>query len=365
MTTYIDQTESYKGEAIKKLAVELLKNNTVDSLFIPFQNSYSGIPMPSLISDPEKTDGIEPIAPVAPFNSAKQAASVIKYATGKKTAFFLRPCEIRALVELVKLNQCTLEDAVIISYDCYGRVENKKYLELLSSNDQVNKDFYTDESLQNETTTTCKSCDAFTPLNADIAISFMGTDQSVFEGTSEKGSNALSSLNSAIGGSLDLKSGGSIDKSIVEGIKEKRSKEKEALFSKTSEIIKDVDSFQKMIGNCLNCYNCRTACPVCYCKECVFLTDIFLHDPDILHQRSIKKGVLKLPVDTTMFHMTRISHISHSCVGCGQCTSVCPSDIQVADLFRTVSEKTQEKLEYKAGQNIEQPIPFLAYKEEN
>jgi formate dehydrogenase subunit beta len=368
MNRYTDQSESYKGQSVKKLAIELLKSDIASCVFIPYRTGYSKIPMPSLISDSEKTDGIDPLAPCAPFNSAKQAASVLKYSMGKNIALFLRPCEIRALIELVKLNQCSLDDAIIISSDCYGRIENQKYLELLGGvdgeKDELTKDFYSSEELHKHTTVTCRSCTSFTPLNADIAINFMGTDTSVFTAQTDIGEEVLSKISGSIGGDLSIAKGGSIDDAKIAAIKEVRSKEKKALFSRTNDTIGNMDSFQKMIGSCLNCYNCRTACPVCYCKECVFLTDIFLHDSDILHQRSMKKGVLKLPPDTTMFHMTRLAHIGHSCVGCGQCTSVCPSNIQVADMFRTVSEKTQEKLGYKAGSDPSQPIPYLAYKEE-
>lgn len=362
MKRYTDQSESYRGEAVKRLAIELLKSKVVTSVFIPYRTEYSKIPMPSLISDHEKMDGIDPLAPCAPFNSAKQAAAVLKN-SGKKTALFLRPCEVRALTELVKLNQCSMENAVIISFDCFGRMENDTYIKLSGDKESITDLFHSDEELQKNITSTCRSCTDFTPQNADIGVNLMGTQTSVFSCLTAEGEEIISQI-SGVGSALSLTSSGDIDETQVKGIKENRAKAKEELFLQNSTAISDMESFQRMIGACLNCYNCRTACPVCYCKECVFLTDVFLHDSDILHQRSMKRGVLKLPADTTMFHMTRISHIAHSCVGCGQCTSVCPSNIEVADIFRTVSEKTQEKLGYKAGSDPTQPIPYLAYKEE-
>ncbi len=48
MNRYTDQSESYKGEGIKKFALELLKSEIVASVFAPFRTEYSKIPMPSL-----------------------------------------------------------------------------------------------------------------------------------------------------------------------------------------------------------------------------------------------------------------------------------------------------------------------------
>jgi formate dehydrogenase subunit beta len=41
----------------------------------------------------------------------------------------LRPCEIRALIELVKLQQATLEGLTLIGVDCPGTYELPRYME--------------------------------------------------------------------------------------------------------------------------------------------------------------------------------------------------------------------------------------------
>jgi formate dehydrogenase subunit beta len=66
-----------------------------------------------------------------------------------------------------------------------------------------------------------------------------------------------------------------------------------------------------------------------------------------------------------MFHMTRLAHIGHACVACGHCTSVCPSSIPVADFFITVGSKVQEVFDYEPGRDVNDPIPYLVFEEEN
>jgi formate dehydrogenase subunit beta len=65
-----------------------------------------------------------------------------------------------------------------------------------------------------------------------------------------------------------------------------------------------------------------------------------------------------------MFHLTRLAHMSHACVGCGHCSSVCPSNIPVADIFRTVAAQTQALFDYQPGRDISEPIPYLVFEEE-
>ncbi len=72
-----------------------------------------------------------------------------------------------------------------------------------------------------------------------------------------------------------------------------------------------------------------------------------------------------MPADTVMFHLTRLAHMSHACVGCGQCASVCPSGIPVADIFKTVAVRTQDLFDYEPGKDLSEPIPYLAFEEDS
>jgi formate dehydrogenase subunit beta len=136
------------------------------------------------------------------------------------------------------------------------------------------------------------------------------------------------------------------------------------MFAETSEATNTIEKLNNYLAKCVNCYNCRVACPVCYCKECVFVTDVFNHDPVQYLRWAKRKGVIKMPTDTVFYHLTRLAHMSTSCVGCGQCTNACPNDIPVMELFRTVSYHTQKTFEYEAGRNIEDDLPLSVFRED-
>jgi len=357
----IVKTEGAPDMTMRTMLRHMLSQGLVDAVLAPARTPYSPLPMPTLFADPDKMETATPLAPAAPFNAARQVRAVSRYPLGKQLAVVLRPCEIRALIELVKLKQCTLEGLVIIGLECPGRMENEVFLQQAGQHDDVTSAFFEKTELQELITGTCQTCDSFLPKGADITVFALG-----MHATERIGLLAETAAGEKILAELGYPKG-SIPKERDEAIKNlvnQRKEKKEALFSRTAEKLKSIDRAQEILANCLNCYNCRVACPVCYCKECVFVTDVFAHDPEILIRRAAKKGAIKLPTDTSMFHMTRLAHIAHACVGCGQCTSVCPSHIPVSDIFRTVAAQTQTLFDYEPGRDVSEPIPYLVFEKE-
>jgi formate dehydrogenase subunit beta len=137
---------------------------------------------------------------------------------------------------------------------------------------------------------------------------------------------------------------------------------RDEMFARTQAAIDGIEKAAAYFADCINCYNCRVACPVCYCKECVFVTDVFNHEPAQYLQWAERSGVLKMPTDTLFYHLTRLAHMSTACVGCGQCSNACPNDIPVMEVFRTVARHTQQAFDYEAGRDLEAP-PLSVFKE--
>jgi formate dehydrogenase subunit beta len=128
---------------------------------------------------------------------------------------------------------------------------------------------------------------------------------------------------------------------------ESRTACRDQMFAETAAATDSVEKLGNYMANCVNCYNCRVACPVCYCKECVFVTDVFNHDPAQYLRWAQRKGAVKMPTDTVFYHLTRLTHMSTACVGCGQCSNACPNDIPVMELFRLVGHARKKRLPTK------------------
>ena len=147
----------------------------------------------------------------------------------------------------------------------------------------------------------------------------------------------------------------------VEKLTKDRLEQQEQVLGAMRERTKDMSGLCDVVAACINCYNCRVACPVCYCRECVFVTDTFRHDGEKYLRWSWNRGKIKMPTDTAFYHLTRMLHMSTLCVGCGQCSSACPNDIPVMELFRSVADRTQARFAYVPGRSLEEGQPLAIF----
>ena len=344
------------SDALRAFLKRLLVDGIADAVLVACTSPHSALPMPTLVSDPGLLERAVPLAPAAPVSGARMAARVLAGDAGRRIAVVLRPCEVRALIELAKLSQCTLEPAIVVSMDCFGRLENDKFLVRVGETDDSEAVFAESAAWQTEVCSSCRACVGFVPENVDVSLYLAGRAGEpgiTLAAGSPAGEAILKTLGAA---SIDTPAGRQKE---IERILADRQARRDQMTAEAADRMADMAAFQRTIATCLNCYNCRVACPVCYCKECVFVTDVFDHRPEILLGRAARKGAVKIPTDTTMFHLTRMAHMAHACVGCGQCSSVCPSDIPVAELFISVAQKVQDHYTYVPGQDPGRPWPIL------
>jgi formate dehydrogenase subunit beta len=143
-----------------------------------------------------------------------------------------------------------------------------------------------------------------------------------------------------------------------------RTAERDRVFAAFRERVTGVDTLLAEFSTCIRCYNCMGACPICYCKECIFRTPTFDHASPQYFRWAERKGSIRLPTDTLLFHLTRLNHMATSCVGCGMCESACPSELPVALIFRAVGQETQAIFDYHPGRSLEEEVPVATFRED-
>jgi formate dehydrogenase subunit beta len=347
----------------------LLQAEEVSALLVAQHLPMKNAVMPTLVTDPEKLDGADPLAPVFPINAAKVVSRLTRKPIKGKVAVVLRPCEIRAFIELVKLKQGSPEDVILIGMDCLGAYSNVNYPSFAGDNGTASTlQFYNNIQAGKGTTINgfdvspaCKACEYPIPQNADLLIGLVGIDTNdhlLFKANTEAGEALLESL------ALPATKEPENRTEAIEKLVAERIAYRDQMFAETSEATADLNKLMNYLGNCVNCYNCRVACPVCYCKECVFLTDVFDHEPSQYLRWAKRKGILKMPTDTVFFHVTRIAHMSTACIGCGQCSNACPNNIPVMEIFRTVASYTQKAFDYEPGKSLEDEPPLSIFRED-
>ncbi len=270
----------------------------------------------------------------------------------------LRACEVRAVVELVKLQQIDLAPFLIIGVDCWGAYSVPDYAAKVSAGPQdgsVTADFLKQVAagtLPEDLRGACRICQFPTPTCADVAIQLIGEDinrQIGVQAGTDKGRALLAAL------ALDEtpESDGRAD-AVAKLIEAKKALADQDL----SDFLATIEEL------CINCRNCSTVCPICYCKQCVFDGQVFQYPLDKYLDWSGKKGVLGLPTDKLLFHLTRLSHVVTSCVACGQCEAACPNGIALGRVYQRISAAAQQALDYEAGRSLDEELPLSTFRED-
>ena len=109
--------------------------------------------------------------------------------------------------------------------------------------------------------------------------------------------------------------------------------------------------FTNIMKNCIRCYACRQACPLCYCAEC--FCD---------QSQPIWFGKSTELSDISIFHLVRAMHLTGRCISCGDCNTVCPVGIDLIPLTRKLEKIVKERFNFDAGLDLEKVPPLSDYR---
>jgi formate dehydrogenase subunit beta len=374
VTAYVEVAEGDTLGALQSFLGRLLTEDIVDALLVPQKLPTGDNVVPTLIRDPDKLAGVDPIAPVMPVIAAKAVSNVTATEHGERLAAVLRSCELRAAIELVKLQQASLEDVLLIGVDCLGTYEVKDYAKLSEAGMDPTAEVLAGAAEGQLTAhegyqirAACRICEKPVPGGLDvycpdITIGLLGVDpsQQILIEASDDLAEKLG-LEAEVGHFGDLSAR---RKEVIERLIAERTAERDRVFAAFRERVTGMDDLLAEFSTCIRCYNCMGACPICYCKECIFRTPTFDHTSPQYFRWAERKGAIRLPTDTLLFHLTRLNHMATSCVGCGMCESACPSELPVALIFRAVGQETQAIFDYHPGRSLEEEVPVATFRED-
>ncbi len=152
--------------ALQRFLQRLLTEQVVDLLLVPMRTPHGSV-TPALVSDPGLLVHADPLAPVMPVNAAALVGQVTVRAPRPKVGAVLRSCEARALVELVKLQQASADDLLLVAVDCPGTLDVPEYIRYVNGNgegDGLCKELFSaalqrPAELREELRPACQICD--------------------------------------------------------------------------------------------------------------------------------------------------------------------------------------------------------------
>jgi len=347
-------------EGLKELLKFLLENGKVKGVVTLRKTGEDGAISYSLITNADHIESTLPLFPLMPVNLGQQLSllTLMEPATDP-IAVVLRPCELRAFVELVKRNQGSLENFLFISSTCGGVYPLKMAVagDIEEQLAQYWKAVEQGEAIP-DIRPACNACIYFVPYTADITLSLVGNKeidkQTVLFLNTDKGQSFVE----GISGQLSEEEP---DSATMEQIRKEREAEKQKLSDEVETKTLGIDDLTKTFSRCLDCHNCSKVCPICYCHVCFFDSKDSEHGPVHYETELEKKGCVSMLSDTIFYHLVRLFHVSASCVGCGLCADVCPANIPLWAISLKVGDSVQKAFDYLPGKDVEEGLPITTF----
>jgi len=361
------------GGAVTSLLKFALESKRVDAVLVVKArngNRYDGIPV--LITDPQEVIEAAGALHCASPNIARCLKEYLDGASDLRIAMTCRPCDAKAIIELAKREQINLENLLLVGLNCTGTlppvaaqkmfkeefginpadvvsedIEDGKLATRLKDGTERERDLAELEEKGYGRRENCRRCETSIPTMADVACGKWGVvdrKATFIEVCSEKGSDLVGGAIEA--GCILVEQPGEeaveIRRRKYEAATELARKWQERDFApfKAMSLDERFDYWFGQFSQCIKCFGCRDACPICYCKECWL-------EPD----RGFVLGG-EIPPDA-MWPMVRAVHVMDSCVNCGQCQDVCSMNLPLARFVFMLNREIAAIFKYEPGMDVE------------
>ncbi|MGB5158531.1 MAG: 4Fe-4S dicluster domain-containing protein [Desulfobacterales bacterium] len=300
---------------IREKAGKLLRDGTVD-VFIGYKKGT--VPMknePVLVSEADKAGVL--------YWDSHCGLNLCNYLTKRKDriGIIANGCNSRSIVTHITENQIRRDQLHIVGIPCTGIIDHTKVMQAVD---------------QKEILDVWESNDKLTVAGNGFEETFKKKDFL-------RNNCALCRHRNPV----------IFDEMISETVKEQKGIEAYADVKKIEEMAPDKkwEFFNSVIKNCIRCYACRNACPLCYCPTCFV---------DESQPQWVGKSLD--PVDTMTFHILRAYHCAGRCTDCGACETVCPMGIPIRQFTKKLNKDTEDYFSWEAGLDPNQRPPLDIYR---
>ncbi len=361
--------------ALLRFALESKRAAAVLTVKARGGNRYDGIPV--LITDPQEVIGVAGALHCVSPNIARCLKQYLDGAANLKIAVVCKPCDAKAIIELAKRTQVNLDNLFLIGINCTGTLPSAKAKRMMAEEFGLDPSDVVGEDIEDGKLTivlrdgtekewdlaeleekgygrreNCRRCETNIPTMADVACGKWGTknNQTTFiEVCSDKGSGLIEEA---------VKAGViSLEKADDAAVETRKKKDEAAIEAAHNWQEKDFARFRQMsseerfdfwfgqFGQCIKCFGCRDACPICYCKDCSLEAN----------RGMVSAG--EVPPDP-LFPMVRAVHVMDSCVNCGQCQDACPMELPLSLLIFMLNRELAGIFKHEPGMDVSTAPPL-------
>jgi ferredoxin len=300
-------------------------SNLIDDLKMVIGYTKSNIPMrvnPLFIEKKEEIDNL--IFNNLCINNLATYSYFLSQEIEGKIGIILKPCDVRAIVQLLAEGLIDRDKIKIISVECNGVIDSKKVQKKING----------------------------------LKIASVGVSDNIIKiGTSEKDFEFnIEEVYAEKCYDCSIYDKPPIFDEFIENDKKfniKQKKEYEDLLEFEKLSLEEINSFwEEEFSRCIRCYACRNICPLEICRDrCITQ----LEQPHWQSQKiSSSEG--------KFFQLIRVMHLAGRCVECGECERACPSNIPILKLMKKMNKEIKRIFGYVPGLSIESKPPLLTFK---
>ena len=313
----------------------------LDGMLIPGASGPNELTKPRLVHDPAELANLNPFRPIMTMNAARLIPDILeKYPEGQ-IGVLLRPCEMRALIEMVKHSPLSLERLLTISVDCLGTFPPEDYLWRVDRKGSAEK--LAQEGLRfarqggilaYRYRAACQFCVAPFTAGAQINIGVLGLPvrQHILLSIRDEQIAHRIQVAAIAAGKAEPKFLAQREL-LLARLEEQHTHTRERILVGLAEYLPpDVDALIEQFNQCGSCEACMQVCPIA-------AVDYPRHGED---QKYLRQDVMRWLV---------------SCAGCGMCELSCPQHRPLSVIFTHIRLQLSQALEYTPGVSIEQALP--------
>ena len=361
------------GGAVTSLLKFALESKSVDAVLAVKArdgNRYDGIPV--LITEPQEVIETAGALHCASPNIARCLKEYLDGASDLRIAVTCRPCDAKAIIELVKREQINLENLLLVGLNCTGTLPPVAAQKMFKEEFGINPADVVSEDIEDGKLTVrlkdgtgrerdlaeleekgygrrenCRRCETSIPTMADIACGKWGVvdkKATFIEVCSEEGSALVDAAIEAGCILVEQPDDEAVEirEVKIEAATELARKWQERDFApfRAMSLDERFDYWFGQFSQCIKCFGCRDACPICYCKECWL-------EPE----RGYVRGG-EIPPDA-MWPMVRAVHVMDSCVNCGECQDACSMNLPLSLFVFMLNREIAAIFKYEPGMDVE------------
>ncbi len=343
------------GEPLEKVyecITHVWRQSGLAGMLVTVEASDKTHAIPSFITDQAAIGQANPFRPLMEVNAARLIPGILAAHPESYIGALLRPCEMRALVEIAKRIPLSLDRLLTISVDCLGTLPADEYqwrLERLGKEYPAAEATRSDDLAQEAIKfarqggivpyryrTACQVCSSPASAHADINLHVLGLPvrQMILLSVADPKIAETLALDGYANGIADEGLVHQHDR-IISRMAERHGRLMERLNESLGSLLPaDVDALIRQLETCGDCRACMDACPICSVDKPERGAD----------GHYAKSDVMRWLV---------------SCSGCGMCEQSCPKSLPTAAIFAHIRRQLDQQWDYIPGRAVQDPLPLL------